>query len=693
MENTTRRRALLALTTFAGAATAPLQTSVGQVPRDGPILPIGLFTKLGEIAIPSNIDVLQSSGYAFRGRGAAQYVVDPDQTSREGISPWRRKSADGRWFRLNVEGEINILTLGASGAGGPEDIFAFNAAVGLANAIGSSAASAGRGLTIRVPDGRYDLTAGQISPILISNLTLAASQGAVLLLGQGRAFTVGSPKQFIENIDFIGFFWTVPIGTKPGEDQACVYVENAARIRLLHPRTSRIRRLVQADIAPGCTVTNIHVIGPIGTGLPDNNYIDLVNVRGGTGADLQLLDANVYPFAPPANVALVPVAIASVERGYPTRIKTLSSHGFATGDKVRLRDLEGMEPLNGHDYVVTRIDDLMFSVDADSHAMEPYRRNGYAPKLHWSWPFDTAVVSVEGAWDTIVLDGGVQQHWRHLAKLTANGLHGSPISFLFIRNVTWDYGGGSMVRLEVAGQSIGSVWIQNSWHFTLDGPVVDCIRTGRGAVIGLQIENLTIGMAGLGVFDDPSAVLSKARVQDVQVNAMQRLGTGRSHAIRLRGANDSLTLRNITIDDPTLYYGPGAEPALSPAVGFGCSEGTTDIEISHCVLRARTRGYEIPIGPGRRLLRANRSASGAPEYLAKEIIHLGPSPFSWTNTKGMPVYYQISGGTIQEIALMIAGEAIVIPHVNGIPVLIGSDQTVVITYTVPPAVVILPVNV
>ena len=694
MDGTTRRRALLTLTGAVGISAAPIgQPPSSQVPSGAPAFGVGVFTALGEMTIPHGVTLIASTGYSVPGRGAACYLFDSDQTEAPGTGPWRRRSANGRWFRLVTADGIDVQALGASGAEAAEDFYAFNAAIGLANQIGSATAATGRGVTIKVPDGRYDLSQGGLNPILVSNLTVTGSQGAILILNEGACFTVGSSKRFIENVDFSGMFWTVPVGVTCGQGQSCVRVENAARVRLFNPRTSRVRRLVHADVASGCIVSNIHVVGAIGTGLPDNSYIDVINTRGGTGADLQVLNANVYPFAPPANVTVVPPAVTAVERGNPTRIRTASPHGLATGDWVRLRDLAGLEALNGRDYVATRIDDTSFTFQANGLSQGSYRGGGYAPKLHWSWPYDTAVISVEGAWDTIIIDGGVQQHWRHLAKLKANGMNGSPISFLFIRNVTWDYGGGAMAKLEVAGEAIGSVWIQNSWHFTLDGPVVDCVRSGRGNVIGLQIENLTVGMAGEGLVDDPSAILSQTRIENVQVQGLQRLGTGVTHAVRLGGANDVITLRNINIDDPGIYYGRGAGPGLSAAVGFGCADGATDIEITGSTFCVRSKAFDIPAGKGRRLLSGNRSgASGAPEYIVKETVQPGPSPFSWTNGKGMPVYVKISGGAVREVALMVAAEGVAITHADGAPVLVGRDQTLVVTYSTPPAIVILPVN-
>src|SRR5687767_3763789 len=59
----------------------------------------GLWADLSRIETPPSAERLKTSGYDMIGRGAGEYVVDPDQRS-SGQTPWRSRDASGRWWVL-----------------------------------------------------------------------------------------------------------------------------------------------------------------------------------------------------------------------------------------------------------------------------------------------------------------------------------------------------------------------------------------------------------------------------------------------------------------------------------------------------------------------------------------------------------------------------------------------------------------
>ncbi|WP_150131377.1 hypothetical protein [Caulobacter mirabilis] len=61
---------------------------------------IDLWTAFSSVTVPAGETHVRSSGYGVAGVGAADYVPDADQTSTT-ATPWRRKSANGRWFRIS----------------------------------------------------------------------------------------------------------------------------------------------------------------------------------------------------------------------------------------------------------------------------------------------------------------------------------------------------------------------------------------------------------------------------------------------------------------------------------------------------------------------------------------------------------------------------------------------------------------
>lgn len=98
---------------LAGTACRPaVGTGTGD---DDHILQVGLWSRFERAAIPRNVTMVRTSGYAVEGLGAARYALDPDQ-STAAPSRFRQKSADGHWFRI-AEPIIGYTMAGARGDG------------------------------------------------------------------------------------------------------------------------------------------------------------------------------------------------------------------------------------------------------------------------------------------------------------------------------------------------------------------------------------------------------------------------------------------------------------------------------------------------------------------------------------------------------------------------------------------------
>jgi hypothetical protein len=119
------RRALVAT-----LAAAPATEAGGPERAPGPVR--GLFGDIPRIAAPAGIDVLQTSGHARPGLGAALYVATADARP----SAWKARTADGRWFQL-AEPVVTPEMLGALADGRTDDSAAIMAAFAAAEATGA----------------------------------------------------------------------------------------------------------------------------------------------------------------------------------------------------------------------------------------------------------------------------------------------------------------------------------------------------------------------------------------------------------------------------------------------------------------------------------------------------------------------------------------------------------------------------
>lgn len=583
-----------------------------------------------------------------------------------------------------------------------DDIATLNACIAHLNAHGATLATDNIGFVIDIPDfAAWDFRAGGITPLLVSNVTFRGTHSTVLLVRDGPLFTLGATGTMIENFAVRGCQFVCPEADTPSDDQACIWAVNAARIIIDNPKTYRVRRLAGCDIAAGDTVANTHIRNPIGHGLPDSSYVDYKNLNGGTGADVQVINPQVFAYLPPANPPILAPVISAITQANPGKVTTSTPHGMSTGNKVLLRDCEGMTQVNGNSYVVTAIDANSFTIGVDTTGFGAHTAGtGFAPALHWSWPYTGSLVNIEGSWDTVLVRGGLSQHYRYCVKLRSTGV----ISFVCLDGHLWDYGGSAKLRVELDGGSMSHLWLGGigSENFCLDGPLIETVRTsGAGGVNGVIIDGEKVTLTGLSIIDDPSGILQMIELRDMPVYATNRIGNGTKYGIRLAAStapvNSDIVVENVTFYDPSRFYGAGGSQSLLPSVGFFNASGETAVSISGCLLRALTDAYSVTIGSGIQELSDNRGVVAGveviPEYVGTSTPSVGASPWTWTNNTGAPALAYVSGGAVSAIAVTVSGgSALTVATATGANVLVGRGQSLVVTYSSAPTVRIVGVN-
>lgn len=588
---------------------------------------------------------------------------------------------------------------GAKGDG-TDDTAAFNAAIAYINANGSASATANISFEIEVGPGEYNLKASDLDPILVSNVAWNFSPSAILLMRDRPLFRLGSATVFVERHVFQGGQPTVEAGDTPNASSAFVWIENAARLFVSDQYLYRCARLVGCDLQPGCIAANIIVRRPFNHGLPDFNLIDIKNTIGGIGAGIWLDDPSLYAFAPPANPAIVPQNITGITKANPG-VVTSANHGLTTGDKVRLMLVQGMTQVNKQDYTVTVIDANTFSIGVNTSSFGTYTGGGCFAELHWSNGYNSAVVSIEGQWDTAIMFNGLCQHYRHFCKVKSNGLGGAPISFLDISPKYWDYGGAELLDMELAGASIADVYVHDVWHFALEGKVFGLRRTsGSNFVIGFRVSQMRIGLAGEGVITDPSGLLVRPKFTDIDITALCRTDCGDfslniNYAFLFQGTSGEPFLNNIRCENPDNSYGPGAAARLLPSSSFYSVHGSNAVTMTNCLWNDLGGGLaDVTEGTATHVLSGNRAFNGQLlGYLAKRLPTVGPSPFTWVNRTGSVVNVAVRGGVVSIASISQFGSNITVAGSTNFAVVVGRDQALTITYSSPPTFEVGPINI
>jgi hypothetical protein len=140
----------------------------------GNVMAVGLFSVVPVLNVPMGSDLIQTSGYAVTGVGAARYALDSDQVTAI-ASPTRVQTNNGRWFKL-AESMVTPLHVGALGplaaAHGQDDTAAVQLCFNYTAAICQPTYLYG---------GPYTCTADLLAPVA----AIGPQTGAMVIQGPG----------------------------------------------------------------------------------------------------------------------------------------------------------------------------------------------------------------------------------------------------------------------------------------------------------------------------------------------------------------------------------------------------------------------------------------------------------------------------------------------------------------------------
>lgn len=640
-------------------------------------------------------------------------------------------NAGGQGFKVMDTGSgWNALAFGVP-KDGSDAVPAINVMVAAINVEGTFR-SAYDPIKVVFPAGLYDIKAGGIDPLTVSNVIFEGGPEAALKMRDGPFVVAGTVAQLVENIYVRGFHphtdtsdvpavkpaditgatqadpvvitaaahgyttgqkvriqsmtagmtqinereFAVTVLTAdtfsldgedgtghsaytsggvawPATDCALVKGVNCSRVFIEGPQFYRLPHLFKAVIPTGAGVSSIYVKSPetYGTGHPSYNLIDIDTINASFAAGLYV-SVNGYPYVPPVNPAIVPKAISGATQANPVVI-TSAGHGLTDANKVRFRDVGGMTELNGNDYAITVIDANSFSLDGvDGTGFAAYASGGAVAGVHWGEEYKTAAVSINGKWDTAIINDCVIQHYNWLWKLRSTG----SMSFVRSNDVIFDYAGCGHLHAIYAGGSIGEYDVQGGWTFALNGDWYSYVAESAGAVSNMTIKGHVFGLVGGEIVNDAGRVLN-ADFDGCRLQRIGRLKSGTCYAWKFVSLNTKdLRLVGNRFEDPDARNGSGSDAYLLPthAISVGGQLEVATIEGNH--MNARTKHYDITKpssgnGGGRRLLNNTRLDAKMPEYMSIEAPAVGASPFNWRNTLGVPVNVSIFGGTVSGINL------------------------------------------
>ncbi|MGS4947439.1 ubiquitin-activating E1 FCCH domain-containing protein [Meridianimarinicoccus sp. RP-17] len=523
--------------------------------------------------------------------------------------------------------KVPILTFDAFGPpadGTSDDVPALNRFIAAINRRGDPARTAYKMVEAFVPAGVYNVRAGGIDPILISNVTINCSMAAQFVLRDGSVWICGTDAQFIENVNILGGYPRVSIGDTAGS-VAWVEGTNVARVFVMKTQFRNLPHIFRAIVTG--TLSGVRLINMYGTGQPQYDLVKIDTTAASVGSALYLNDVNGYPEGVPSNPAIVPSAITGATRTNPVAITSVG-HGFQTGRRVRIGGVAGMTELNGNSYIITVVNADTFTLnDTDGTGFNAYTSGGWAAELHWSFAFGTSVVNIKGKWDTAVIKDCTLQHWAWLWKLHATG----PMSFIYDLHNIWDYAGDGRMRMTFEGGSIGNVEVKGGWHFCLNNDWLFTDKISTGALLALTCEGQMIGMSGRGIVADAA----KDHILDVQFKDCKIVALGRARlnncvafdfgaAIRINVSSISMS----SDEGVNTLWGTGADEYLVPDIGVRLATLNRPYYIIGNTVNAKVTHYSLPdensftVG---RTVRANTCTDGSlPEYYE-------------TSSKAMPV--------------------------------------------------------
>jgi len=543
---------------------------------------------------------------------------------------------------------ISVKDFGAVGDGATNDVPAFNSLIAYINAQGNSSALAYDMLNVYIPEGVYNLKSASLDPILVSNVQINCAKSAVFKVLAGDVWTLGSASVFVDN------FWVdngyVVTDLSDPLTYGCAWVNglNCARVFIDNMQSYRVPHVFKGS-GTGILAA-IYIRNAVGLGHPSYNWIDIDSRFCIGAAGIYLINCYGYPYAPPANPALLPKTISGATQTNPVSI-TCVGHNFSTGDKIRIGGVVGMTQLNGNSYTITVVDANTFTLNGiNGAAYGAYVSGGWAVELHWSNPYDTAVLAINGSWDTVKIEGGVYQHWAWLWKLTATGV----ISFVFDENVIWDYGGSGRFKLDCNGGTFGDIKVDGGWHFCLDGNYADITNSGGGSnfVLDVMITDHIVGLCGGSFINDVASRIINLNITDTQIVALGRARIGSAYAVST-SASANVHLNNLYQVNPVNSYGPSANPYFLPDIGISLPLNT-NYDVSNCTMYALTTNYDLVggnTGLRKRMIRANKRFDGVlPEYVTTSVSTMPATGVVQTNNSGLTWTVCLSGGTMTSVS-------------------------------------------
>lgn len=543
---------------------------------------------------------------------------------------------------------LNVLDFGAVGDGSANDVAAFNSLIAYLNAQGNVNRSAYDMLHVYIPEGVYNLKSAALNPILVSNVQIECAKGAVFKVLAGDVWTLGSASAFIDNVWISGGY--VITDLTDALTYGCAWVNglNCARVFIDNMQSYRVPHVFKGS-GTG-VLSGIYIRNAVGLGHPSYNWIDVDSRFCTAAAGLYLINCYGYPYAPPTNPVLLPKAISGATQTNPVSVTCLS-HGFTTGMKIRIGGVVGMTQLNGNDYTITVVDANTFTLDGtNGTGYTAYSSGGWAVELHWSNAYDTAVLAINGAWDTVKIEAGLYQHWAWLWKLTATGT----ISFVFDENVIWDYGGAGRFKLDCNGGSFTNVKVDGGWHFCLDGNYTNITNTGGGSnfISDFMITDHIVGLCGGSFINDAASRIINLNITDTQVVALGRARIGSAYVVSV-SASANVHLNNLYQVNPVNNYGPTANPYFLPDIGVTLPLNT-NYDVSNCTMYAITTNYNLPggnTGLRKRMVRANKRFDGVlPEYITTSSSTMPATGVVQTNNSGLTWTVCLSGGTMNSVS-------------------------------------------
>lgn len=579
-----------------------------------------------------------------------------------------------------------------------DDVEALSDIIDYLNANGSTA-SANINWQVTFPPRAIDLrgiTSG--FPALTVSNVMFQFDGAILRVRDERLFKLGDSTHFIENIIFDQPFFQAAYGETKTSNQCCIWGENCTRVRGFGVEIQNIRRLFGCDIASGKNVSAVWFHDTKGTSLYENHLIDVKNVNGGNGAGIGLVGATAI-FAvkndgtgPDHNPPIVPATITGITLSNPISVTTDAAHGFLTGDKVRFRNVVGTTELNGNDYTITKTGSTTFTLDGinGTSGYTAFSTIGFVAMRHFTHSQTCAAIHIEGQWDTVIFEG-LGQHYTHMFHLKSNG-PSAPITYVIARNFVWDYGGRSLMSLEVVDEGIANIWV-DGWCFTLDGDVFEITDSGTGLIAGLTVNSLIVGLAGGGIFNDPSFTTIGTSLSNIAVHALHRLASGTRYDIRCVSATRDLTCHNIRFEMPVdRFGGVYTNDLLIGDVGIGAFSSATHLTVTDCVFNQGTALYSVP-GTGSKFFDNNRKTQGGfLDHVDDSAPTVTTGTYTYKNGSGQIQMALISGGTVTSVKISGYSGDTEVATGTDVTVVLGREQTLTIVNSSAPTLKLIPIQ-